>query len=85
MDKRSLPSEIKRWDDEIYKRVISFQNNSIIFCHFMVINSILSNLTKSETILYFHPDYVSITKIVLENSKVTSFETPGSKKSYVNL
>ena len=85
MDKRSLPSEIKRWDDEIYKRVISFQNNSIIFCHFMVINSILSNLTKSETILYFHPDYVSITKIVLENSKVTSFETPGSKKTYVNI
>jgi len=85
MDKKILPSEIKKWDEEIYKRVISFQNNSIIFCHFMVINSILSNITKSDTILYFHPDYVSITKILIENSQVTSFQTPDSKKTYVNL
>ena len=85
VDKKILPSEIKKWDEEIYKRVISFQNNSIIFCHFMVINSILSNITKSDTILYFHPDYVSITKILIENSQVTSFQTPDSKKTYVNL
>ena len=51
----------------------------------MVINSILSNITKSDTILYFHPDYVSITKILIENSQVTSFQTPDSKKTYVNL
>ena len=85
MDKKILPSEIKKWDEKIYKRVISFQNNTIIFCHFMVINSILSNITKSDTILYFHPDYVSITKILIENSQVTSFQTPDSKKTYVNL
>ena len=85
MDKKTLPREIKRWDEKIYKRVISLQKNSIIFCHFMVINSILSNIIKSDTILYFHPNYVSITKLVIENSQVTSFQTPDSKKTYVNL
>jgi len=85
MDKITLPREIKKWDKEIYERVISFQKNSIIFCHFMVINSILSNITKSDTILYFHPDYVSITKIFLKNSSVVSFQTFGNKKTYVNL
>ena len=85
MDKKTLPREIKRWDEKIYKRVISLQKNSIIFCHFMVINSILSNITRSNTILYFHPDYVSITKIFVKNSSVVSFETFGNKKTYVNL
>ena len=51
----------------------------------MVINSIVSNLIKSNSIFYFYPDNTSITKIFLENGNVVSFQIGNDKKTHINL
>lgn len=85
MKKSDLPNEVLMWEEKILRNINSFENNSIIFCHFMVINSIVSSITKSNSILFFHPDYVSITKLILKNGQIESFQIGDSKKTYVNI
>jgi len=85
MDKKDLPQKIIDWEKEIFDKVLTAEKNTVIFSHFMVINSIVSNLIKSSSIFYFYPDNTSITKIFLEKGKVVSFQIGNDKKTHINL
>ena len=85
MKKSDLPKNILDWQQKIYESVLESQGNTVIFSHFMVINSIVSNLIKSNSIFYFYPDNASITKIFLEKGKVVSFQIGNDKKTHINL
>ena len=84
-EKKQLPSNIKLWEKNIYEKIKSFHQNTIIFSHFMVINSILSTLSNKNNLLYFYPGYCSITKIININGKLNHFLCEGSKKTIINL
>ena len=84
-EKKQLPSNIKLWEKKIYEKIKSFHQNTIIFSHFMVINSILSTLSNKNNLLYFYPGYCSITKIININGKLNHFLCEGSKKTIINL
>ena len=73
------------WQQKIYESVLESQGNTVIFSHFMVINSVISNILKSDTIFYFYPDNTSVTKIFLLNGRIKSFQIGDNKKTHVNL
>ena len=83
--KEELPKYIKSWKDNIFDQLMNIKNHSVIFTHFMVMNSIASNLKNSETLLCFYPDYTSILEIVIDNKKIQSFFIENNKKTYINL
>ena len=84
-EKNQLPNNIKLWEKNIFQKIKSFHKSTIIFSHFMVINSILSTLSNNKNLLYFYPDYTSVTKIIKLNGELNHFLCEGSKKTIINL
>ena len=84
-NKKDLPDYVKLWSKNIYKKTTSLKKNSIIFTHFMVINALISEITNSETLLYFHPGYTSIVKIKIAKNKIQSFLIQESEKTHINI
>ena len=82
---KDLPENVKLWVNNILKRTSGIREHSIIFTHFMVMNALLGQLTKSEKLLCFYPDYTSILEIEVKEGKIKSFSKKNSKKTYINL
>jgi broad specificity phosphatase PhoE len=80
-----LPQDIAEWRNHIIKRTLNFSDNTIIFSHFMVINAVVSGLMNRPEIMYFYPDYTSITKITLQNNKAVNISLGDEKKTIINL
>ena len=57
---------------------------TLVFCHFMVINSVVAHIRDDDRVSQFHPDYTSRTEIVLENNQLSLREL-GAEKSSGNL
>jgi|TARA_B100001093_G_scaffold243672_1_gene233432 broad specificity phosphatase PhoE len=85
MDKDELPKNIKSWRENIFIKLKDIKNDSIIFTHFMVLNSLISELTSSKSIFCFYPDYTSIVEINMESGVIKSFSKENDKKTYINL
>jgi hypothetical protein len=85
IDINSLPTIVSNWRDRILSKVLTLNKDTIIFTHFMVINSIIGKLVDNPTLLYFYPDYTSITKIIIEDGIVKEFYVGGEKKTPINL
>ena len=83
--KNNCLDNIKLWEKNIYEKIKGFRQNTIIFSHFMVINSILSTLSNHKNLLYFYPGYSSVTKIINIDGKLNHFSYEGSKKTFINL
>lgn len=59
-------------------------HTTLIFCHFMVINSIVATIRNDLQVVQFHPDYTSQTRLFLEQGKLSLAEL-GQEKSIDNL
>ncbi len=46
----------------------SLKNDSFIFTHFVVINSVISFLNRSEKVIFFNPDNTPITHLTLDKN-----------------
>ena len=82
-DKNNLPTFVKEWKNDICEKTRSFNNNVVIFSHFMVINALLSELAKIDKLLYFFPDYTSVVKVILNDKRFEYFLTEGGKKTSI--
>tara|TARA_B100001029_G_C14916611_1_gene369585 strand:+ start:57 stop:620 length:564 start_codon:yes stop_codon:yes gene_type:complete len=80
-----LPNFVKSWKRNIFDKTQSFNINVVIFSHFMVINALVSALAKTDKLLYFYPDYTSVVKIVMKDTKFDYFKIEGNKKTSINL
>lgn len=56
------------WRSDIMNFLYSLKNDSFIFTHFVVINSIISFLNRSEKVIFFNPDNTSITHLTLDKN-----------------
>ena len=67
-DKDSLTSGLNYnlWRSDIMDFLYSLKNDSFIFTHFVVINSIISFLNKSEKVVFFNPDNTSVTHLTFD-------------------
>jgi len=84
-DRNNLPNFVKAWKKSIYEKTKSFGDNVVIFSHFMVINALLSELAKTEKLLYFFPDYTSVVKVIVKDGRFEYFLTEDDKKTSINL
>jgi broad specificity phosphatase PhoE len=82
---RDLPDFVVNWRDNIIKNSLNLSQNTIIFTHFMVINALVGSLLKKNTLIYFHPNYVSVTKIIFKNKELKSISLGDEKKTIINL
>ena len=80
-----LPERIKDWRDDLIAWIDDTDGNFIVTTHYMVINALISYLTSSESISYFHPDYASRTEIFLKNGELTKLILGDDKKTVINL
>ena len=67
-DKDSLTSGLNYnlWRSDIMDFLYSLKNDSFIFTHFVVINSIISFLNKNEKVVFFNPDNTSVTHLTFD-------------------
>lgn len=80
-----LPDEVNEWRLMLIEKIFETKKNTIVFSHFMVINALVAELTKSDTLLCFYPDYTSITKIIVEDNKVKDLYIGNERKTLINL
>jgi len=85
MKKKDLPKFIQQWQKNIFLNISNIKKDTIIFTHFMVINSVVSDFVKADSIVHFFPDYTSITKVVLENGYIKDCKIGGNQKTDINL
>tara|TARA_B100000287_G_scaffold434876_1_gene500753 strand:- start:678 stop:1238 length:561 start_codon:yes stop_codon:yes gene_type:complete len=82
---KDLPKTVKNWRNNLSAWIDNANGNFIVTTHFMVINTLISYLTNSKSISYFHPDYASKTEIFLNNGKLTKLILGDKKKTEINL
>ena len=81
----TLPDDIKNWRKKIIETTFSLENNSIIFCHFMVINVLVGYAIEKDRLLHFYPDNASITEIEIENKNISVVSMKDVEKTIINV
>ena len=66
---KDLMKPQQKWRNKINKSIKLIQKDTLIFSHFMVINSVVGWINKSEKFVNFYPDNCSITKIEKNEEK----------------
>jgi len=71
-DKETNKSKIDYflWRENILKFFLSLNKDTFIFTHYLVINSIVSYLRKSDKVVFFNPDNTSLTHLSLSTKKL---------------
>lgn len=82
---RNLPDFVVNWRKNIINHSLNVSQNTIVFTHFMVINTLISSLLKKKTLMYFYPNYVSVTRLTLKDKEVKSISLGDEKKTIINL
>ncbi|SHF99794.1 Broad specificity phosphatase PhoE [Microbulbifer donghaiensis] len=54
-----------RWRMGILNYLLGLEEDTVIFCHFMVINSIVAHIRNDRRTQQFRPDYTSVTELQL--------------------
>ncbi|MFA0812480.1 histidine phosphatase family protein [Microbulbifer epialgicus] len=71
------------WRERINNYLLSLTEDSIIFCHFMVINSVIATIRQDCKVQQFRPDYTSMTKIQIVESGLVLMELGNDKESAI--
>ena len=85
-DKETKDSGVNfiQWKKNIMNNIYSIKKNTIIFTHFVVINSIIGEILKSDKIVNFQPSNCSITEIRKINDRLELVKLGKSLESTVN-
>ena len=85
-DKETTDSGVNfiQWKKNIMNNIYSLNKDTIIFTHFVVINSIIGEIFKSDKIVNFQPSNCSITEIRKINNRLKLVKLGKSLESKVN-
>ena len=85
-DKETKDSGVNfiQWKKNIMNNIYSLKKDTIIFTHFVVINSIIGEILKSDKIVNFQPSNCSITEIRKINDRLKLVKLGKSLESTVN-
>ena len=85
-DRETIESEVNftQWKENIMSSIYSLKKDTIIFTHFVVINSVVGEILKSDKIINFQPSNCSITEISKINHKLKIVKLGKSLESKVN-
>ncbi len=74
--------QVKAWRNNILQ-ALQDQNDSIIFCHFVVINAIVAAAQQSDKVMQCRPDYCSIWEFECNNSELVLIKAGQEDESLV--
>ncbi|MFL2815606.1 MAG: histidine phosphatase family protein [Alphaproteobacteria bacterium] len=85
-DKETIDSRVNftQWKANIMSNIYSLKKHTIIFTHFVVINTVIGEILKSDKIVNFHPSNCSITEISKIKDKLKIVKIGKSLESKVN-
>ena len=72
------------WQSKILSTLKSFNEPTIIFSHFMVINIVVSTLKNDSRVVSFYPDNCSITEIENIEGKLNLISIGNELQTHVN-
>ena len=74
----------KNWHENIISEIKKIENSTIIFSHFMVINTIVAHVEKNPSMVCFYPDNCSITELNKKGNEVELISLGNQLNSIVN-
>ena len=72
------------WRKNILKFFLSINKDTFIFTHYLVINSIVSHLRKSDKVVFFNPDNTSLTHLSLSDKKLKIISLGDEASTLIN-
>ena len=72
------------WRENILKFFLSLNKDTFIFTHYLVINSIVSYLKKSDKVVFFNPDNTSLTHLSLSDKKLKIISLGDEASTVIN-
>ncbi len=85
-DKETIDSGVSytQWKENIMSNIYSLNKDTIIFTHFVVINTVIGEILKSDKIVNFQPSNCSITEISKIKNKLKLVKLGKSLESRIN-
>lgn len=71
------------WRQQIIDFLQGLQRDSAVFCHFMVINSVVAHLQGDLRIKQFRPDYTSVTELRLANGTLELVQLGANRDNHI--
>ena len=71
IDHRNLEEPQAAWREGVIQRLKSIDSDTMIFCHFMVINCVTGWLKNSNELVNFYPDNCSVTKLINDSGQIS--------------
>ena len=72
-----VDARIADWRELAWDALCGLPRSTIIFTHFMLINAMVTRATDDPRLVYFEPDYASVTSLVLDPAGRCTRVTPG--------
>ena len=72
------------WRENILKFFLSLKKDTFIFTHYLVINSVVSHLRKSDKVVFFNPDNTSLTHLSLSDKKLKIISLGDEASTLIN-
>lgn len=71
------------WRRGIVRYLRQLERDTVIFCHFMVINSVVAHIRGDRRIQQFRPDYASVTELCLQGEKLEVCRLGAERRSRI--
>jgi broad specificity phosphatase PhoE len=83
-DSRESKIDYFLWRENILKFFLSLKKDTFIFTHYLVINSVVSYLRKSDKVVFFNPDNTSLTHLSLSDKKLKIISLGDEASTLIN-
>lgn len=80
-----VDASLHAWRDRAARAVREFEQDTLVFTHFMVINALVALATKDERLVCFEPDYGSVTQLRCDADMLSLVSIGRARKTLVNL
>ena len=80
----NLPEELHAWRRNMIDCVAGYSEDCVVFCHFIAINVIVGAATGADEMITFRPDNGSVTKIGVDDGRLSLIELGREAGTHVN-
>ena len=63
--------QIAEWRERTMQYLLQLEQDTAIFCHYIVINSVVAQIRGDRRVQQFRPDYTSVTELLLIDGKLS--------------
>lgn len=80
----NLPEELHAWRRDMIECVAGYTGDRVVFCHFIAINVVVGAATGADAMISFRPDNGSVTRIGVEDGRLSLIELGSEGATRVN-